>query len=166
MKIYKVKEKDSSHYVDGKGNKIKDKQILEYINKLRIPPAYDNVVIFYEKNPKILFTGIDSKGRKQYIYGPNWCKYRSKSKFKAVLSFAEKLPKIKSDIEKYLKSSKFTFNKTMAMILRLVMSCYFRIGNKKYEKLYGSYGVVTMKIKHLTFRKDGIYVKFVGKKRS
>jgi len=172
MLIYKIKDSNKTnkgknnkaHYEDKQGKKITNKRILEYIDELRIPPAYNDVVIYYEKSPKILFTGIDDKNRKQYIYGKNWCKYRSKVKFSAVLSFAQKIPKIQSDIDKYLKSSKFSFNKVMSMVLKLVMSCYFRIGNQKYERLYGSYGVITMKIKHLAFKKDGLHIKFIGKK--
>jgi DNA topoisomerase-1 len=165
MLIYKIKTGTKIiHYENKQGKKITDKKTLIYIDKLRIPPAYNNVVIYYEKSPKILFTGIDDKNRKQYVYGLNWCKHRSKVKFSAVLSFAQKIPKIQNDINSYLKSAKFSFNKVMAMVLKLVMSCYFRIGNQKYEKLYGSYGVITMKIKHLTFKNKILHIKFIGKK--
>lgn len=164
MLIYKKKDGKKNIYVDKNNKLITDSEILEYIEKLKIPPAYTDVVIYYEKTPKILFTGIDSKGRKQYIYSEKWCKIRSKNKFAAVLSFAKKIPKIMSDVEKNMKLKKFSINKVMSMIVKLVLSCYFRIGNQKYEKLYGSYGVITMKIKHLTLAKDYIDISFIGKK--
>lgn len=189
------------HILDKNGNKIKNKndkfifsildksgnilniknnkEILEYIDKLVIPPAYNNVSIFYEKNPKILFEGYDDKGRKQQIYSQNHKKKAFRKKFCHLVKFGELLPQILKDIDKNLKSKEFTKNKIIAIILKIVMKCGFRLGNLKYQKLYNSFGISNILVKHIKFKKikfkksinsneyvnkDGINIKFIGKK--
>lgn len=152
-------------YLDKKNNEIKDKTILAYINNMQpIPPAYDFVEIFYEKSPKILFQGRDTKGKLQQIYSPKWREKADKEKFKALIEFGHALPMINLQILKNIKSNVLTKDKIISIILRIITLCGFRVGQLKYQKIYGSIGLSTLMLKHLTFKKDTIVIKFPGKK--
>ena len=91
-------------YRNDKGNKITNSNTIEYIKSLKIPPAYENVKIDLNKNAKLLVTGYDVKGKKQYIYNPRWVEMRSIKKFCNMIEFGNKLPQIKNDIDKSTKS--------------------------------------------------------------
>ena len=150
--------------LDKNGNSVVDKKVLEYIQKLVIPPAYADVKIFYEDSPKILFQGYDDKGRLQQIYSPAHKKKAMKKKFCNLLDFGKVLPKINIDIEKYMKDSKFTKNKIISLILKIVIVCGFRLGNLKYQKLYNSFGISNILKSHITKKESEMHIKFIGKK--
>jgi DNA topoisomerase-1 len=150
--------------LDKNENLVADKKVLEYIQKLVIPPAYADVKIFYEDSPKILFQGYDDKGRLQQIYSPAHKKKAMTKKFCNLLDFGKVLPKINSDIDKYMKDSKFTKNKIISLILKIVMVCGFRLGNLKYQKLYNSFGISNILKSHILMKGGEMHIKFIGKK--
>lgn len=165
MIIYRHGTKDAWIYKDAKGVEIKDKKIKEYISSLPpIPPAYKDVEIFYEKSPKILFQGLDDKDRLQQIYSPKWRAKADKEKFKALIEFGKYLPQMMLKMIELIKSPGHSKNKCIAIILRITSLCGFRIGQLKYQKLYGSTGLSTLMKKHLKFTKKGLEIKFIGKK--
>ena len=92
-------------FIDKSKNNITDAKVLEYIKSLVIPPAYQNVTIFYEKSPKILFEGFDDKGRKQQIYSASHKKKAMSKKFCQLLDFGDVLSKIETDIKKYMENA-------------------------------------------------------------
>ena len=143
---------------------VTDKKVLEYVKSLVIPPAYHDVKIFMETNPKILFEGLDDKNRLQQIYSPAHKKKASKNKFCNLLEFGQALPKIDSDIKKYMTSTKMTKNKAISLMIKIIMICGFRVGNLKYQKLYGSHGISNIFKKHITETKGKMVIKFIGKK--
>ena len=143
---------------------VTNKKILDYVNSLTIPPAYDDVKIFYDANPKILFQGFDSKGRLQQIYSEAHKKKSMKKKFCHVLDFGKVLPRIKADIAKHMKANIFTTDKIIAIILRIVISCSFRIGNLKYQRLYGSFGISNILKSHISRKGSNLHIEFIGKK--
>ena len=153
-------------YVDATGNEIKDPKILDYISKLPpIPPAYKEVEIFYGSTiPKILYSGIDAKGRLQQIYSPQWRKQADKDKFRSLIDFGHKLPKIMLDLNKVLKSPKITKEKLIAIMIRMIYLCGFRIGQLKYQRMYNSTGISTLMKKHIYIKSNGLEIKFIGKK--
>lgn len=157
-------KKPQFKFLDKTGNPIIDKKVLEYINKLVIPPAYKHVSIFYEKNPKILFQGFDDKNRLQQIYSQDHKKKAAKKKFCHLLEFGKVLPKIESEIEKYFKSKNYNKMKIISIIIKLVMICGFRIGNLKYQKLYGSFGISNIHKSHIKITNNIMTIKFIGKK--
>lgn len=163
--------KGSYKYVDSKSDEIHDVEILGYIKKLVIPPNYQDVTIFYQTlgQPKILYQGYDTKKRLQRIYSDAWKTKAVRKKFCELLNFAEQIQKISSTVKEQMMSDKLTKNKMIAMIMRIVMICYFRIGNKRYQELYGSFGAMNVKKKHISFKKDAsgleyMYMSFSGKK--
>jgi DNA topoisomerase-1 len=170
MIYYRVKDgvdknkKPKFKILDKNDKVVTDKKVLDYITKLVIPPAYADVSIFYEVTPKILFQGYDDKKRLQQIYSPAHKKKAAKKKFCHLLDFGKILPKIESDMDKYLKSDKFTKNKIISIILKIVITCGFRLGNIKYQKLYNSFGISNIIKSHVTTKGQEMYVKFIGKK--
>lgn len=160
-----AKDKKPKYKIMDKSDKIvSDKKILEYIKNLVIPPAYRDVTIFYEKKPKILFEGFDDKGRKQQIYSQAHKKAAAKKKFCNLLEFGKVLPRIESDIKKYSVSKTLTKNKIIAIILKIIIVCGFRVGNLKYQKLYGSFGISNIFKEHIKVTKNNMIISFIGKK--
>lgn len=171
MIILRKGEKGSYKYVDYKNKEIKDVELLDYIKKLVIPPNYVDVKIFHQKQgqPKILYQGFDNKKRLQRIYSDAWKKKAVRKKFCELLNFAEHIQKISATVKEQMMSEKHTKKKMIAMIIRIVMVCYFRIGNKRYQELYGSFGAMNVQKKHIKFKKDAggtdyMFISFSGKK--
>lgn len=169
MIIYRKKINEAKKiykYFDKQNNEITDKIILDYINnKLQpVPPAYEDVRIYYEKCPKILFDGKDKNGRLQQIYSPKWRAFADKEKFKALIDFGQKLPVIELQMLKHIKEPHNSKNKIISIILQIIQLCGFRVGQLKYQKLYGSIGLITLMKKHLQFKNNTLHIKFLGKK--
>ena len=122
--------------IDKDDKLVTDSTVLEYIKSLVIPPAYKDVTIFYEKSPKILFEGYDDKGRKQQIYSAAHKKKSAFKKYCNLIDFGRVLPKMETDLNKYVKNSTPDKNKIIALIIKIIMKCGFRVGNLKYKKLY------------------------------
>jgi DNA topoisomerase-1 len=150
--------------IDSTGATVNKNDVLDYVTKLVIPPAYDDVKIFYEKNPKILFQGYDAKGRLQQIYSHTHKKKAMKKKFCALLHFGKVLPKIEADIKNHMSSTTFTKNKIISLIIKIVIICGFRIGNIKYQKLYNSFGISNIFKEHISMEGPNMLIKFIGKK--
>lgn len=154
--------KKYSYYKDGE--KIKDKDEISRINKLVIPPAWENVWICALDNGHLQATGIDIKKRKQYRYHPLWSALRNHTKFYRMLQFGYALPQMRLHIEKDLALRNFEKRKILALIVSLMQRTNIRIGNNAYEKLYGSFGLTTLKDKHVQVKGQKISFHFKGKK--
>ena len=144
-------------------NKILNKITLNKISKIYIPPAYKNVKIYLNSN--ILATGIDSAGRKQYIYSANMKMKREQKKYNQIYKLSKNINKLKKKINKDLLIKEFTKDKLIALILKIMDLCNFRTGSKKYELKYGSYGLTTLHKNHVKISKDSVEIDFIGKKR-
>jgi len=151
-------------YYDKNNKIISSKKAKSIISNLYIPPAYDNVKININSKSKILAIGEDNKGRKQYIYHKNTIKNNSKDKFQKLINYGKIYPKIISKINKDSKQNENIKLKHIATIIKIIIDCNFRIGNKIYEKQNKSYGVTTLKKRHLTINKKRITIDFIGKK--
>lgn len=149
-------------YADG--TIITDKKIIEWIDDLRIPPMWKNVIINYNSSKSQTVCGYDDKNRQQCLYSEAHIKKARNQKYEDLIAFCESLPKIEAQINKNLLSTKFTKNKIIALILKIVLCCNFRLGTLTYEAQNESYGITTIRSEHLTFKKDGVYFDFIGKK--
>jgi len=144
------------------GSEITDEDTINKIKKFKIPPSYDNVVIL--NNKKILAYGYDSKGRKQVIYNSKHIEKQNELKYDKIQRFDKHFLKIKKQVAKDLKSSDEK-NKIIAIIITLILSCGFRIGNIKYEKQNKSYGITTLNYSHIKLLNDNtVSFDFTGKK--
>lgn len=161
---HRIKTGNGFKYADNDGKPVKDKEILDRIQKLVIPPAWENVWISPYENGHLQVTGTDVKGRKQYRYHANWNKIRNQSKFFRLRRFALALPKIRERVDKDLNRKGLPFEKVVALVVKLIELTNIRIGNDAYKKLYGSFGLTTLRDKHVKFDKSGLYFDFVGKK--
>lgn len=136
---------------------------IDKIKLLKIPPAYDNVTII--NNKKIIAYGYDSKNRKQVLYNPNFIAKQNIKKYDKISASIKFFSKLKKKIATDLGSSGDEKIMAIAVILTLIFTCGFRIGNKKYEKENNSVGLTTLKYKHLKFENNKkILIDFVGKK--
>lgn len=159
--IKRVKKGNNYEYYSN-NKKITDKKTLEKIKKIYIAPAYTNVKIYLDSN--VLATGIDDKGRKQYVYSENMKKKRDEKKYKKLLKILKHIDKLKEKINRDLMEKEYTKDKLIALVLKIMDLCNFRSGNKKYEKKYGSFGITTIHKKHISFKNNCMEIEFIGKK--
>lgn len=154
--------KSFSYYYQDKP--LKNDEDLVRIKSLAIPPAWTNVWICKDENGHLQATGYDARGRKQYRYHPNWNLLRTHTKFYRMIEFGRALSAIRSALQKDLKSADLNSNKVLAVIVSLIEQTNIRIGNAAYEKENGSYGITTLKDRHVKFSGGDVKFSFSGKK--
>jgi|TARA_B110000503_G_scaffold60215_1_gene95753 DNA topoisomerase-1 len=162
----KVGKKYTHKYYDKNNNEIKNKKMIEDATKgVYIAPAYDNVKINLNKGEKVLAIGYDEKGRSQYVYNKEFTASQSYKKFDKMILFGKNFVKIDNKINDDLYTVKDSKNKQIAIILKLIMECQFRIGNDVYSKKNKSYGTTTLEGKHIKVKnKNELVIDFNGKK--
>lgn len=154
-------EKFEYFFEDGK---VRDAEVLDRIKKLVIPPAWENVWICKHENGHIQVTGADARGRKQYKYHPLWTALRNETKFFRLLEFGNCLPQVRERLQKDLSKTGMPKEKVLAAIVSIMDKTSIRIGSAFYEKLYGSFGLSTMKDKHVKIEGGTVRFSFKGKK--
>jgi DNA topoisomerase I len=143
---------------------LKDKAEITRIRKLAIPPAWTNVWICPKENGHIQATGFDIRGRKQYRYHQLWHLLRNETKFHHLYEFGKLLPSMRLKLEEDLAQKELSEKKIIAAVISLMERTYIRVGNEGYEKLYGSYGLTTLKDNHVKVNGDTVHFCFKGKK--
>jgi len=143
---------------------INDAITIERINKLRIPPAWKNVWICKKTNGHLQATGIDALQRKQYRYHSLWICIRKQTKFYRLREFGLLIPTIRKQIEKDLSLDGYPQDKILAAVVSLLERTNIRVGNAVYEKLYGSFGLTTLKNKQVVVKGNQLQFSFKGKK--
>ena len=143
---------------------VTDEAILERIKKLAIPPAWTSVWICKKENGHIQATGFDIRNRKQYRYHTLWHTLRNETKFHRLYEFGKLIPSLRLKLEEDFSQKELGESKVIATVISLMERTYIRIGNNDYEKLYGSYGLTTLKDKHVKVEGDTLKFAFKGKK--
>jgi DNA topoisomerase I len=161
--ISRIKMGKQFVYID-QDKKVKDKDVLIRIKSLVIPPAWENVWISKSENGHLQATGIDTKKRKQYKYHAQWNALRNQTKYYHMIQFGKALPAIRIQVEKDLKRSGFPVEKVLALVVSLMQLTNIRVGSEAYEKLYGSFGLTTLKDKHVIVEGNDFRFSFKGKK--
>ncbi len=156
------KGKGFAYYLQKKP--VKTEKEIKRIRKLAIPPAWINVWICPVENGHIQATGLDVRKRKQYRYHELWNKLRNETKFHRLYEFGKVLPNLRLQLEKDLSAKELTQQKVLATVISLMERTYIRIGNNEYEKQNGSYGLTTLKDKHVAISGDKLHFTFKGKK--
>ncbi|SNS99054.1 DNA topoisomerase I, catalytic core [Sphingomonas laterariae] len=136
-------------YSDPRGEAVTNKTILERIVKLAIPPAYTDVWICQKANGHIQATGRDAKGRKQYRYHERFRSIRDSTKYEHMLEFAATLPAIRAKVDDDMKRRGLPREKVLATIVHLLETTMIRVGNADYAKQNKSYGLTTLKDRHV-----------------
>ncbi len=151
-------------YYTQNDKKIKSKKEITRFKKLVIPPAWNDVCITPLHNGHLQVVGRDQKLRKQYRYHPNWNELRNKTKFFKMAAFGNLLPEIREQVDKDLRLRKMTKRKCLALIIKLMEETHIRIGNDYYAKNNKTYGLSTLRTKHLDISNNKMRFDFVGKK--
>ena len=166
MKDYILRKKNGKGFLYFKDNKLLSANtpiVKEYLEGLYLAPAYRDVKIF-PPNKKVRAIGIDERDRKQYIYHKDYRKKSNKKKYVQLYTFGKKYKEIMGKIISDLSSFRDDKNKQIAMILKMIDECNFRVGNDKYLKENKSHGVCTLNTEHVSLKKNRVNITFRGKK--
>ena len=150
-------------YLDPNGRAIKDGPTLGRIKRLAIPPAWTEVWICPSANGHIQATGRDARGRKQYRYHTDWSAVRDSAKFERMIAFGKKLPHIRRKVARDLARRQLDRRKVLAAMVRLLETTLVRIGNEEYAKQNGSFGLSTMRDRHVRIGRGTLRFEFRGK---
>jgi DNA topoisomerase-1 len=145
------------------GSLLKDKRERQRIASLAIPPAYESVWICRVANGHLQATGLDARGRKQYVYHPAWFEIAAERKFTELPGFAATLPRIRSACRKALADPELTRERVIAGIVFLLDRTGYRIGNARYEKENRSFGLSSLHMRHVRLGRNGFRMRFRGK---
>lgn len=161
--ITREKARHGFDYRGPDGNLISDSETLSRIKRLAIPPAWTEVWICPAPNGHIQATGRDARGRKQYRYHARWRKVRDESKYAKLLVFARALPSIRARIDADLRRHGLPRERVLAAVLRLMEATFIRIGNAEYARANGSFGLTTLRGRHVAVEGSRIHLSFRGK---
>ena len=150
-------------YVASNGKRIRDKATLKRIRDLAIPPAYSDVKICVHARGHLQATGRDARGRKQYRYHPRWRASRDKGKFAKLVQFAERLPQLRRRLRRDLALVGLPQAKVLAIVVSLLAHTMIRVGNEEYALNNRSYGLTTLRDRHVAFLKGRAVFRFRGK---
>ncbi|HEX2825335.1 MAG TPA: DNA topoisomerase IB [Burkholderiales bacterium] len=150
-------------YVDARGKRVSDEATLARIRRLAIPPAYRDVWICRDERGHVQATGIDARGRKQYRYHPKWRQVRDAHKFERMNTFGRALPKIHRRVARDLKLAGMPREKVLATIVRLLEHTLIRVGNDEYARTNDSYGLTTLRNRHVKVNGRRVQFRFRGK---
>ena len=150
-------------YFDAQGDRITDSTEIERLKSLTVPPALTDVWLCHLPNGHLQATGRDTKQRKQYFYHPQWRKIRSQHKFNRMLLFGASLPSIRQTNAKHLRQRKLSREKVLAAVVQLLETTLIRIGNDQYAKKNRSFGLTTLRDRHVDLEGDQIKFEFRGK---
>ncbi|HUQ14461.1 MAG TPA: DNA topoisomerase IB [Gemmatimonadales bacterium] len=150
-------------YVGPDGERISDKKEIARIRSLAIPPAYTDVWICPHPNGHIQATGRDARGRKQYRYHPRWREVRDETKFGRILEFSQVLPAIRARVERDLSGPGLSREKVLATVVRLLECTGIRVGNDEYARANRSFGLTTLRSRHVVISGSKLRFQFRGK---
>ncbi|MDQ0260985.1 DNA topoisomerase IB [Sinomonas atrocyanea] len=150
-------------YRDADGQRVDAPEVLARIEALAIPPAWRNVRIAASQRARVQATGIDSAGRKQYLYHSTWRERQEARKFDRAVALARRLPGIRRAVTQDLRGKHGPKEQALAAALRIVDRLGVRVGNRRYARQHGSFGVTTIQRRHLRLDGDTISLEFPGK---
>jgi DNA topoisomerase-1 len=145
------------------GRTVKDARTLERIRGLAVPPAWTDVWICADPDGHLQATGRDARGRKQYRYHPDFREERERSKFDELLPFGEALGAVRSAIDDDLSKHGLCMERVVALVVSLLECTYVRVGNEAYASANGTYGLTTLRPRHVNIHGSTIDIRFVGK---
>ena len=151
-------------YEDAAGKRVTDKLIIARIKSLVIPPAWTDVLISPSASSKVQVVGHDTSGRMQYLYHTAFRERQQKKKFSKLLAFAEKLPFLRKRAKRDLRRSDLSKDRVLAVIIQLIDQLNFRVGSEKSVERYKTFGITTLRNRHLQIKPNGeLQFDFVGK---
>lgn len=163
MIYQRLKKGKGFTYTDNTGQNVTDAKLKDFFKSLVIPPAWEKVTINSSPRAKIQATGYDIKGRKQYIYNPKFRKQQDELKFDRIIRFAKQLEHMRRVTGQHLRKRKLGRDKVLATMVRLLEAAFFRPGNEYYRKANQSFGLTTLRSKHLEIQGNEMIFTFRGK---
>jgi DNA topoisomerase IB len=161
--IHRVRRGRGFAYVDADGETVDDAEILSRIHELVIPPGWDDVWVCPYPGGHIQATGVDERGRKQYLYHPKWRESRDREKFDDMVEFARALPAMRERVEADLARDDLSFEHVLAVATRLLDRGFFRIGSEDYAVTNETYGLATMHKRHVRLNGERILFDYPAK---
>ena len=150
-------------YLDARGRRVADAVVLKRIRSLVIPPAWTDVWICAAADGHIQATGRDAKRRKQYRYHADYREAREQSKYEHLVEFAEALPGLRTRVAEHMSLRGLPREKVLATVVHLLETTLIRVGNDEYAKANESYGLTTLKSKHVAVEGSEVRFRFIGK---
>ena len=163
--IHRRRRGKGFQFIDAEGKAVRDKETLARIKSLVIPPAWSDVWICQNPKGHLQVTGRDARGRKQSRYHPRWREVRDETKYERMTIFGGILPTIRERVERDLSLPGLPRLKVLATVVRLMEATLIRVGNEEYARENHSYGLTTMRNKHVEVEGSTVSFKFQGKSR-
>jgi len=142
---------------------VREERVLSRIESLKVPPAWQEARIARSPSAKVQAVGYDSAGRLQYVYNPKYREHKEREKFERVLRFADALPTMRKKTNDHLRRKDLDREKVLAAMTRLMNAAYFRVGDERYAKHNKTYGIATLRRKHLHIEGDTMTFEYNGK---
>jgi len=161
--IRREREGEGFRYIDAKGEPVEDEATLKRIKALVIPPAWTDVWICPQANGHLQATGRDAKGRKQYRYHAKWRNVRDEVKYERMINFGKALPTIRAEVDRALKLPGLPREKVLATIVYLLEATMMRVGNEEYARTNKSFGLTTLRNRHVKVDGSDVEFRFRGK---
>src|SRR5262249_5291074 len=150
-------------YRDDRGRPVTDVRTVERIERLAIPPAWTDVWICRSRRGHMQATGRDARGRKQYRYQPDWREEQDRMKHRRMVRFARRLPALRATARRHLRRRGLPREKALATAVLILDRTAIRIGSEEYARSNGTYGLATMRSRHVTVEADTVILDFTGK---
>ncbi|MBT2373014.1 DNA topoisomerase IB [Pseudomonas fluorescens] len=161
--IRRKKLRGKFQYFTANGERITDATEIKRINALAVPPAYTDVWICADRHGHLQATGRDARGRKQYRYHPRWREVRDSDKYSRLQAFGKALPKLRKQLEAQVAEPGFNREKVLATVILLLDATLIRVGNTQYARDNRSYGLTTLRTRHVDIKGSEILFQFRGK---
>ena len=145
------------------GETVCEQRVLTRIENLKVPPAWEDARIARGPSAKVQAVGYDSAGRIQYLYSTGYRHHKEREKFERVLRFADALPRMRKLTSDHLRRKELGPDKVLAAMTRLMNAAYFRVGDERYARENKTYGIATLRRKHLSVEGDTMTFEYSGK---
>ena len=150
-------------YCDEEGERVTDRDTIERLNAIGLPPAYSDAWFCKDENGHLQATGIDDRGRKQYRYHERYRARADKKKFAGLLEFGHSLTRLRSRVDEDLRKRSLSREKVLAAVVHLLDTQYLRVGNERYAKQNKSFGATTLLCRHVKTKEGKVRMRFATK---
>ncbi|MEK1904820.1 MAG: DNA topoisomerase IB [Pseudomonas sp.] len=150
-------------YFDSEGKRLRDTVEIRRLERLAIPPAYTDVWICTDPQGHLQAVGRDARGRKQYRYHPRWREVRDSSKYERLLEFGRALPRLRASVDEHLRLRALSQDKVLATVVALLDATLIRVGNPQYSRDNHSFGLTTLRNRHVEIQGNALRFRFRGK---
>ncbi len=157
------KERGFFYRYPDSGETVREDRVLSRIENLKVPPAWEDARIARSPSAKVQAIGYDSAERLQYLYHPKYRERKEREKFERVLRFSEALPSMRETTSQHLRREELDRERVLAAMTRLMNAAYFRVGDERYARKNRTYGIATLRRKHLRIEGDEMIFEYAGK---